>query len=89
MRVRTFALILALLLACQGGIVRAVDLSPDASVHEPRKEKMKVNEPMETGMMKEGMTKGDVRKAAEKKDRELQPMMEQEERKMPADTGKQ
>lgn len=87
MRARAFALICAVFAACQGGIVRAGDPSPAESVHEPEK-KMKMDEPMETGMMKEGMTKGDVKKAAERKKRELQPMMEQEERKMPADTGK-
>ena len=38
----------------------------------------KVNEPMETKMMKPGMKMGDVKKAAAKKERELKPMMEKE-----------
>ncbi|BAL25598.1 hypothetical protein [Azoarcus sp. KH32C] len=84
MRARTSALIVALLVACQTGIVHAGDLSPAEPVHELRKKKMKTDEPMETGMMKKGMTKGDVKKAADEKARELQPMMEQEEKTMPA-----
>ena len=46
-------------------------------------EKMKADQPMNTGMMKPGMKKGDVRKAAERKARKLEPMMEQEQKSMP------
>jgi hypothetical protein len=91
-RARTCALIAAriglLLVACHAGIVDARDISPAATVHELKKKKMKMDEPMETGMMKKGMTKGDVKKAAEEKARELQPMMEQEQKTMPADPEK-
>lgn len=45
--------------------------------------KMKADEPMTTGMMKKGMKKGDVKRAAEKKAQKMQPMMEQEEKLMP------
>lgn len=87
-RARTSALVAAcigvLIVAGQVGIVSARDLSPADTVHELRKKKMKTDEPMETGMMKKGMTKGDVKKAADEKARELQPMMEQEEKTMPA-----
>lgn len=44
---------------------------------------MKAEQPMSTGMMKPGMKKGDVGKAAEQKTRKLEPMMEQEEKSMP------
>jgi hypothetical protein len=39
---------------------------------------MKMDEPMPTMMKKPGMKKGDVKKAAEKKQRELTPMIEKE-----------
>jgi len=38
----------------------------------------KMNEPMETKMMKPGMKVGDVKKAAAKKERELKPMLKKE-----------
>jgi hypothetical protein len=44
---------------------------------------MNMNEPMATGMMKKGMTEGDVKKAEEERARQLAPMMEQEEASMP------
>ncbi|HJV24178.1 MAG TPA: hypothetical protein VJ673_00770 [Aromatoleum sp.] len=72
-----------LLVVTQPSVVDAGDMSPAEKVHELRKKKMKTDEPMETGMMKKGMTKGDVGKAAKEKEHELQPMMEQEERAMP------
>lgn len=83
-RARKLALIGALAVVCAADTVEAADLSPAASVHELKKKKMKMNEPMETGMMKKGMMKGDVKKAADQKDRTLQPMMEQQEKTMPA-----
>ena len=39
---------------------------------------MKMEEPMPTKMKKPGMKKGDVKKAAEKKQREMTPMIEKE-----------
>ena len=39
---------------------------------------MKMDEPMPIKMTKKGMKKGDVKKAAEMKEREMKPMMEQE-----------
>ena len=36
------------------------------------------NEPMTTKMMKPGMKTGDVRKAAEKREEEMKPMLEKE-----------
>lgn len=39
---------------------------------------MKMDEPMKTEMMKPGMKVGDVKKAAEKRARELKPMIEKE-----------
>ena len=40
---------------------------------------MKMDEPMHGQMKKKGMKKGDVKKAAEKKHRDMKPMMEKEE----------
>ena len=39
---------------------------------------MNMDEPMPSKMAKPGMKKGDVKKAAEKKEREMKPMMEKE-----------
>ena len=39
---------------------------------------MKMDEPMGGEMKKKGMKKGDVRKAAERKQREMKPTMEKE-----------
>jgi hypothetical protein len=45
---------------------------PPKAVPAPKvKKKMKMDEPMEGGMKKPGMMKGDVKKAAEKKDQEM------------------
>lgn len=47
-----------------------------------------MHEPMTTGMMKNGMMKGDVKNVADKKVKEMQPMMDQEEKSMPQDNDK-
>ena len=39
---------------------------------------MNMDEPMPAKMAKPGMKKGDVKKAAEKKEREMKPMMDKE-----------
>ncbi len=39
---------------------------------------MKMDEPMHGEMKKKGMTKGDVKKAAKKRARELKPILERE-----------
>ena len=39
---------------------------------------MKMDEPMHGEMKKKSMKKGDVKKAAEKKERDMKPMMERE-----------
>ena len=39
---------------------------------------MKMDEPMPSKMAKRGTRKGDVKKAAEKKEREMKPMLEKE-----------
>lgn len=49
---------------------------------------MNLSEPMPTGMMKPGMTEGDVRKAADRRARQLRPIMKREEASMPATKAK-
>jgi hypothetical protein len=49
------------------------------------KARLRMEEPMSTGMMKKGMMKGDVKAAAAQKSRKMQPAMEQEEKSMPID----
>ena len=64
-------LVLALALCAASGLRAA---GPDRVGGKP----MKKDEPMKTGMMKPGMKVGDVKKAAEKRESELKPMMEKE-----------
>jgi hypothetical protein len=48
-----------------------------------KKKPMKMTEPMPGEMKKEGMVKGDVKKAAKQKDAVMTPMMREEEKTMP------
>ena len=48
-----------------------------------KSEPMKMDEPMSGEMKKKGMKKGDVKKAAEGKEREMREMLEKEEKSMP------
>jgi uncharacterized membrane protein len=65
--VATFA---ALALLAAGRIAYATDAAPAKP--------MKMDEPMPIKMTKEGMKVGDVKKAAEKKDIEMKPMLDKE-----------
>ena len=51
---------------------------------EEVKQPLKMDEPMQGGMKKKGMLKGDVRASAEKKDKKMQKMLEKEEQSMPS-----
>lgn len=75
---------IAPLLSCA---TQATEPSPVAEVpkHQPT---LRMNEPMPTGMAKEGMKKGDVKSLADKKTKAMQPMMEQEEKAMPREKPK-
>jgi hypothetical protein len=53
------------------------------TVKHAHKKPMPMNEPMQTGMKKEGMMKGDVKKAAAEKQAHMQDMMKDEEKAMP------
>jgi hypothetical protein len=64
-----------------GSSVLAADASSGARATES--EPMKMDEPMSGEMKKKGMKKGDVRKAAEKKEAEMRDMIEKEEESMP------
>jgi len=81
---KLFAAVIAPLLSCA---TQAADPSPAAELpkHQPT---MKMNEPMPTGMAKEGMKKGDVKSSADKKAKAMRPMMEQEEKAMPREKPK-
>jgi hypothetical protein len=65
-------LLVGMALLAAGSLIRAADTR--AGGERPAK----MNEPMETKMMKPGMKVGDVKKAAAKKERELKPMLEKE-----------
>jgi len=51
-------------------------------------EPMKMDEPMSGEMKRKGMKKGDVKRAAEKKEREMKDMIENEEKSMPQSPAK-
>lgn len=71
------------------GAADVVEKSRNASrqtIKAPKK--MRMNEPMDTEMMKQGMKKGDVKDAADRRAQEMQPMMEQEEKSMSQSVGK-
>ena len=73
---------LALLVVCSVAGARGAEplMPPDASA--PAKA-MDMDEPMSTGMMKEGMTKGSVRKAEKKMTQKMEPMLDEEQAVMP------
>ena len=68
----------------------APSMNTEATAKKPMKVKkrMKMDEPMPIGMKREGMMKGDVNKAAGKKEAEMKPMMEQEQQAMPGSDAK-
>ena len=66
-----------------GELAPAEDTPPPPARPDAKADKkpMKKDEPMAGEMKKPGMMKGDMKKAADEKDREMKPMMEQEEKK--------
>ena len=84
-RYSTFSILAAIIAACLALGAHAANKPPLTNAD---KKKMKMNEPMTTGMMKKGMMKGDVKSAADKKSKEIKPMIKQEEESMHQDTGK-
>ena len=78
----SIALPLAVLLVLFTAVVRAADtaakqIDQPAPVATPMPE----NAPMDTGMMKKGMTLDDVRKAAMARKKKMDEMMEEERKK--------
>jgi len=53
-----------------------------------KSEPMKMDEPMSGEMKKKAMKKGDVKEAAEKKEREMRDILEKEEKSMPQGAAK-
>lgn len=77
---------MGLVLACLavGTAVAAADADKaGAGGKQQARKPMRMNEPMSTGMMKPGMKKGEVKRGAERKAREMQPAMEREQESMP------
>lgn len=58
--------------------------APKKNMKMKAKKPMQMDAPMKTPMAKEGMTMGEVKAGAAKKDAEMGEMMKQEERQMPA-----
>ena len=72
----TRRLLPALALAACTGALAADAPHSDSAKGKP----MKMDEPMAGEMKRDDMTKGDVKKAAEKKDREMREALEKEQR---------
>lgn len=79
MKLHTVAAVVAVCITPMG---HAVEMVP---ADDPTEKKSWMEEPMSTKMMREGMVKGDVSKAAEKKAQKMQPMIEREEKSMSAE----
>lgn len=75
-------LLAAMLVGLAANGSQAADSAAGSGTRSPQ-EKMRVDEPMKSGMMKDGMKKGEVRRAADRRAKALRPMMEQEEKTMP------
>jgi hypothetical protein len=56
------------------------DKLPKAAPAPKMKKKVKMDEPMAGGMKKPGMMKGDMKSAADQKDRKMDEMMKKEEK---------
>jgi hypothetical protein len=87
---RLLAAVLAGVFAAGASAADPVPDKDQASKPPPAKKKKKpmhMSEPIANEMKKEGMTKGSVHAAAESKSREMEPMLEEEEKKMPEKKG--
>jgi len=82
-RICAFAIFFGLMAYAAAGEV--MTQARDAVVQSPEevKQPLKMDEPMQGGMKKKGMLKGDVKASAEKKDKKMQEMLEKEEQSMP------
>ena len=69
--------LLALLISCAAGA------GDSTGAAQPAPRPMPMNQPMPTKMAKPGMKTGDVKKAAERMDRRMKPMLEKEQKSMP------
>ena len=84
-----YAFIVVFLISTMKAGAAGAETQTAAGAPKPKPaKKMKMNESMPTGMARQGMMKGEVKKAAEKKDKEMKPMMDQEEKAMPQSTAK-
>jgi len=73
-------LFFAAALACSLASAALAGDAPDAA--KPNRP-MPMNEPMPTKMAKPGMKTGDVKKAAEKADRRMKPLLDKDAKPMP------
>ncbi len=82
-RICAFAICSGLMAYAAAGDVMSQER--DAAVQTPKEVKLplKMDEPMQGGMKKKGMLKGDVKSSAEKKDKKMQEMLDKEEQSMP------
>lgn len=66
-----------------GSAVAAANADQAAGGKPPPRKAIRMNDPMTTGMMKPGMIKGEVKRAAERKAKDMQPAVAREEQSMP------
>lgn len=79
----------AVLLACLGGgPATAADRTAPGGKPPPVRKNIRMTDPMTTGMMKPGMVKGEVKRAAERKAKLMAPAMEREQQAMPQPPAK-
>jgi hypothetical protein len=77
--------LLLIALAARVAAAALADQAPDTPAHAPVvSNPMNMDEPMQGGMKKKSMKKGDVKKSADEKNRMLDKKLEFEEGSMPA-----
>ena len=77
---KALAIVTAIVATClpSGTFAAAASLSADAP--KAAKNKMQMDEPMSTKMMKPGMRKGDVKKDADERLQRMKPALDKEEK---------
>jgi hypothetical protein len=82
-RICVFAICSGLMAYAATGAVISPARDTAEQLPEEIKQPLNMDEPMQGGMKKKGMLKGDVKASAEKKDKKMQEMLEKEEQSMP------
>ena len=79
---KALAIVTAIVATCVASGTIAADASLGADAPKAAKNKMQMDEPMSTKMMKPGMRKGDVKKDADERLQRMKPALDKEEKSM-------